>query len=329
MNSARNLTTVAVGFLVFVGAVAIGAPANAVDAIPRIGLLENSNNSAQNEALEQSLREAGLIDGRTIAIERRSAKGEPTRLPRMAEELVRLKVALILAPDPPSATAARAATKTIPIVTRLSNDPVETGLIESFAHPGGNMTGVYSAAEELTGKRLELLREALPGLTRVAVLWDPELERSKYWYRETQNAANALGLQLQSVEVDSVKPDFEAAVRAAVKGKAQALITFRNPRIVTGRRTLVSLTNRYRLPAMFDEQAFVDAGGLMSYGANLRDLHRHLATYVDKILKGARPGDLPVEQPTKFELVVNAKTAKLLGITIPKSFLFRADRVIE
>ena len=329
MNSARNVATVAAGFLVFAGAVTIGAAANAVDRVPRIGLLDNSNNPAQNEALEQSLRDFGLVDGRTITIERRSANGEPTRLPRLAEELVRLKVALILAPDPPSATAARAATKTIPIVTRLSNDPVESGLIESFARPGGNMTGVYSAAEELTGKRLELLREAIPGLKRVAVLWDPEFERSKYWYQVTQDAANALGLQLQSVEVHGVKPDFEAAVRAAAKGKAQALITFRNPRIVTGRRTLASLTSHYRLPTMFDEQAFVEAGGLMSYGADLRELHRHLASYVDKILKGARPGDLPVEQPTKFELVINAKTAKSLGVTIPNPVLLRADRVIK
>ena len=329
MNSARNVATVAIGFLVFVGAVTIGATANAVDGIPRIGLLDNSNNPTQNEALEKSLRDLGLVDGRTITIERRSSGGEPTRLPRMADELVRLKVALILAPDPPSATAARAATKTIPIVMRVSNDPVELGFIKSFAHPGGNITGVYSAADELTGKRLELLREALPGLTRVAVLWDSELERSKYWYRETQKAANALGLQLQSVEIHGVKPDFDAAVRAAVKGKAQALITLRNPRIVAGRRTLASLTSHYRLPSMFDEQAFVEAGGLMSYGADLRELHSHLATYVDKILKGAHPGDLPVEQPTKFELVINAKTAKSLGVTIPKAFLFRADRMIE
>ncbi len=329
MNSARSVAVIAFGSLVFVGAITIGGTAIAVDGIPRIGLLENSNNPAQNEALEQSLREVGLVDGRTITIERRSAKGEPTRLPRMAEELVRLKVALILAPDPPSATAARAATKTIPIVTRLSNDPVQTGLIESFARPGGNMTGVYSAAEELTGKRLELLREALPGLARVAVLWDPEFERSKFWYLETQKAANALGIQLLSAEVHGVKPDFKAAVRAAAQGKAQALITLRNPRIVTSRRTLASLTSYYRLPAMFDEQAFVEAGGLMSYGTNLHELHRHLAIYVDKILKGAHPGDLPVEQPTNFELVINAKTARTLGVTLSKSFLSRADRVIE
>ena len=322
------MTTV-VGVLVLVAAATV-TTAGAADGIPRIGWLNNGPaDSPQNQALGQGLRDLGLVDGRTIALERRSSGGDSARLPRMAEELVRLKVVLILAPDPPSVAAARAATKTIPIVMRVSNDPVGSGLAESLAHPGGNITGVYSAAEELAGKRLELLREALPGLTRVAVLWDPDFERSQYWFRETQTAAHALGLKVQSIEIRGPKPDFDAAVRAAVAGKAGALITLRNPRIVEGGRTLATLTTRHRLPAMFDEQAFVQAGGLMSYGADLRDLHRHLATYVDKILKGAKPGDLPIQQPLKFELVVNLKTARAMGLTIPKSVLLRADRVIE
>ena len=330
MILAHSGSATAIRALVSIAAAATVATASAADAVPRIGWLHNgADESSLNLVLEQGLRDMGLVDGRTIAIERRAAHGESARLSRMAEELVRLKVVLILAPDPPSVAAARAATKIIPIVMRVSNDPVASGLVESLAHPGGNITGVYSLAQETAGKRLELLREAIPGLTRVAVLWDSEFERSKYWFRETQTAANALGLQLVSIEVRGVKPDFEGALRAAVAGKAHALITLRNPRIVAAGPTIAALATRHRLPAIFDEQAFVQAGGLMSYGADLPNLYRHLATYVDRILKGASPSDLPVEQPTKFELAVNLKTAKALGVRIPNSVLLRADRVIE
>ena len=281
------------------------------------------------QALEQSLRDQGLVDGRTIVLERRSAQRDTARLPLMAEELVRLNVAVILAPDPPSVAAARAATKTIPIVMRVSSDPVASGLVSSLAHPGGNITGVYSESDELLGKRLQILREVIPRLARVAVLWDPGYERSEFLFRRTQAAASAIGIQLLSVEARGAKPDFEIAVRDAVKRRAQALITLRNPRIVAATQSLANLTTHHRLPAMFDEQAFVQSGGLISYGTDLRDLYRHLAGYVDKILKGAKPGELAVEQPTKFELVVNLKAAKTLGIAVPQSVLFRADRVIE
>jgi putative ABC transport system substrate-binding protein len=304
--------------------------AQAQRALPHIGWLNiRTARGDRNDAIEQELRDLGWVEGRTVAIDRRSAQGESARLPRMAEELVGLKVVLILAADPPALAAARAATRTIPIVARVSNDPVQSGLVESLARPGGNVTGVYSEAEELTGKRLELLRDALPGLSKVAVLWDPDGERSRFWYRETETAARAMGLTILSIEIHGPKPDFDAAVRAAIKDKAGALITLRNPRIVAGGRTLATLTTRYKIPAMFDEQGFVQAGGLMSYGANLVELHRHLAAYVDKILRGARPGDLAIEQPTKFELVVNMKTAAALQIKIPPPFLLRADRVIE
>ena len=323
---------IAAAFRVFlsIAAAAIGSTAQAADGLPRIGWLDfGSGDVARAQALEQGLRAQGLVDGRTIVLERRSAESDAARLPRMAEELVRLKVAVILAPDPPSVAAARAATKTIPIVMRVSNDPVATGLVSSLAHPGGNMTGLYSVTDELVGKRLEILREAIPGLVRVAVLWDPGYERSQFWFREAQAAARAIGLQLLSVEARGAKPDFETAVRDAVKRGAQALITLRNPRVVASARSLAELTTRHRIPAMFDEQAFVQYGGLISYGTDLRDLYRRLAGYVDKILKGANPGNLPVEQPTVFELVINLKTAKALGITIPQSLLLRTDRVIE
>ena len=266
-----------------IAAAAIGSTVEAADGLPRVGWLDFGVGNARVQALEQGLRDQGLVDGRTIVLERRSAQGDTARLPRMAEELVRLKVAVILAPDPPSVAAARAATKSIPIVMRVSNDPVATGLVSSLAHPGGNITGLYSVADELVGKRLEILREAIPGLTRVAVLWDPGYERSHFWFRQAQAAASAIGLQLLSVEARGAAPDFEAAVRNAAKRGAQALITLRNPRIVVATASLAELTTRHRLPAMFDEQAFVQSGGLMSYGTDLRDLYRHLAGYVDKI----------------------------------------------
>ena len=318
--------------LVLITTAAIGSTAEAGDGPPRVGWLDfGAPDVARVQALEQSLHNQGLVDGRTIVLERRSARGDTALLPRMAEELVRLNVSVILAPDPPSVTAARAATNTIPIVMRVSSNPVAAGLISSLAHPAGNITGVYSASDELIGKRLEILREAIPGLARVAVLWDPgyEQSQSQFQFRQVQVATQKIGLQLLSIEVRGPKPDFEAAVRRAVKRKAQALITLRNPRIVAATRSLAELTTRHRLPAMFDEQAFVQSGGLMSYGTDLRDLYRHLAGYVDKILKGANPGNLPVEQPTVFELVINLKTAKALGVKIPQSMLQRADRLIE
>lgn len=326
----RRELILAAGAWAALGKFAAAADGRANPAIPRIGLLTNGGDrSAQRDAIEDGLRELGWVDGRTIAIERRSAQSELTLLPRMAAELVGLKIVLMLALDPPALAAARTATRTIPIVTRVSNDPVQAGLVASLARPGGNITGVYSEAEELSSKRLELLRDALPGLSRVAVLWDPDAERSRFWYRKTEESARAMGLTVLSIEIHGPKADLDAAVRTAAKGKAGALITLRNPRIVAGARTLAMSTIRYKLPAMFDEQGFVQAGGLMSYGADLRELYRHLAVYVDKILKGARAGDLAFEQPTKFELVVNLNTAKAIGLKIPPPFLPRVDRLIE
>ena len=296
--------------------------------VPRLGFLATGP-SPRVEAFWQALRQLGYVEGQNIAIERRFSENKIDRLPALAAELVRLKVDVIVAPDPPAASAARNATRTIPIVMRSSSDPVEAGLVASIARPGGNITGVYSIAEELVGKRLELLKAVVPRVSRVAVLWDPDFPASARWFREAEVAARSLGVQLQSLEVRCPNPDYESAFGVATRGHAGALITLRNPPIVFHQRRIVNLATKSRLPAIYDDREFVESGGLMSYGANLADMYRRAATYVDKILKGAKPADLPVEQPTRFELVINLKTAKALGLTIPRSILVRADQVIQ
>ena len=293
----------------------------------RVGLLYN-NSGPYIEIVTRGLRELGYIEGQNTLIERRTANGLSDQLPSLAAELVRLGVDVIVTPDPPSTYAAKGATKTIPIVMRSSNDPVESGLVTSLAHPGGNITGVYSQYEELTPKRLELLKEALPGLMRVAILWNGASPGEIAVFKSAQAAARAMGLQIVSLEVHR-REDLDGAFSAAAAARVGALMTLRNPLFVRLRTQLVGLANRRRIPAIYDEREFVEAGGLMAYGANLADLYRRTAIYVDKILKGAKPADLPVEQPTKFELVVNLKTAKAMGITIRQSVLLRADEVIE
>ena len=293
----------------------------------RVGLLYN-NSGPYIEIVTRGLRELGYIEGQNTLIERRTANGLSDQLPSLAAELVRLGVDVIVTPDPPSTYAAKGATKTIPIVMRSSNDPVESGLVTSLAHPGGNITGVYSQYEELTPKRLELLKEALPGLMRVAILWNGASPGEIAVFKSARAAATAMGLQIVSLEVRR-RDDLDGAFSAAAAARVGALMTLRNPLFVRLRTQLVGLANRRRIPAIYDEREFVEAGGLMAYGANLADLYRRTAIYVDKILKGAKPADLPVEQPTKFELVVNLKTAKAMGITIRQSVLLRADEVIE
>ena len=295
--------------------------------IAHIGLLTN-NPSPHLQAFETGLRELGYVEGQNIVIERRNAKGESPRLPALAAELVRLGLDVIVAPDPPSTRAARSATGTIPIVIRSSDDPVESGLVASLARPGGNITGVYSLYAELGPKRLELIKEALPRITRVAVLRDPSFLGGPQRWKEIEQAAHSLGLTLVSAEASS-SDGLEGAFRVAMRQRAEALITLRNPMIVVHKSRVVELAAKGRLPAMYDDREFVEAGGLMAYGANLDDLYRRAATYVDKILKGARPADLPIERTTKFELVINLKTAKALGLAIPSSLLLRADHVIE
>jgi putative ABC transport system substrate-binding protein len=280
------------------------------------------------EAFARGLRDLGYVEGQNILIERRFAAGKLERLLALAAELVRLNVGVIVALDPPATAAAKDATKTIPIVMRSSDDPTATGLVASFARPGGNITGVYSPYAELSPKRLELLKETLPGIMRVAVLWDPAFWGSTRAWRETEAAARSLGLELKSLEAQRAD-DLEGAFRTATRARSGALITLRNPLIVRHQLQVVKLAAKSELPAMYDDRPFVEAGGLMSYGANLADLYRRAAGYVDKILKGAKPADLPVEQPTRFELVINGKTARALGLTIPQSILIRADQVIQ
>jgi ABC-type uncharacterized transport system substrate-binding protein len=294
--------------------------------VPRIGyLVSRSGPGPNDQAFQQGLRELGYVEGQNIVIERRWAGGNPDRLPDFAADLVRLKVDVIFAGGGTIGEVKRA-TGTIPIVFMAEGDPVEAGLVASLARPGGNLTGLTVFADELAGKRLELLKEVIPRIARVAVLRHSTSEVSHL--RTTEAAAPSLRLQLQILEVKEPK-DFDNAFRAAKKGRADALIQLPSSFLATGRKALVDLAAKSRLPAIWEHSSFADAGGLMSYGPILPELYRQAAGYVDKILKGAKPADLPVEQPTKFELVINLKTAKALGLTIPQSILIRADEVIQ
>jgi putative ABC transport system substrate-binding protein len=305
----------------------LAAGAQPAGRIARVGLLAN-NTGPHLQAFEAGLRELGYVEGRNVVIERRNANGEFSRLPALAADLVRLEPDVIVAPDPPSTRAARGATGTIPIVMRASDDPVESGLVTSLARPGGNITGVYSLYADLTQKRLELLREALPRIKRVAVLWNPAFPGGRARWTETEQAARSLGLTLVSAQASG--PDrLEEALRTAMAQRAEALITLRNPVIVVHGRRVIELAARHRLPAMYDDREFVEAGGLMAYGANLDDLYRRAAAYADRVLKGARPADLPIERATRFELVINRRAARTLGLAISPALLLRADHLVE
>ena len=295
--------------------------------VHRIGWLM-VNWSQRSEAFRQGLRELGYVEGQNIVIETRNVESKLDRLPELAAELVRLKVDVIVALEPPATVAAKNATKTIPIVMRSTDDPVEAGFVASLARPGGNITGVTSISSELYGKRLELLKEVVRGISRVAVLWDPDFPSGLINYKEMEAAAKLFRIQLQSLETRRPE-DFEGAFGALATKRAQALITLRNPLIISQQKRVVQLAAKNRLPAIYDDRDFVEAGGLISYGTNLADLYRRAAYYVDRILRGAKPADLPVEQSTKFELVINLKTAKQIGLTIPQSVLYRADKVIK
>ena len=281
------------------------------------------------EAFRQGLRDLGYVDGRSVVIEYRDAEGKYDRLPARAAELVALKVDVIVAADTPAALAAKQATRTLPIVG--AGDPVTIGLVTSLARPGGNVTGLSLLAPELVGKRLELLKQAVPGVGRVAALWQPGFvgERTeKDMLKEVEVAARALGVRLQFVEARG-PADFDRAFSDMTRARADALTVLGSAMFANERRRVVDLAAKNRLPGVYGFREYVDAGGLMAYGPNVADLFQRAATYADKILKGAKPGDLPVEQPTKFELVLNLKTAKALGLTIPQSVLVRADQVIE
>jgi putative ABC transport system substrate-binding protein len=299
--------------------------------VPRIGYLTTDTGgrgSRNAEALRQGLRDLGYVEGQNIAIELRSAEGND-RLPALAEELVRIKVDLIFAAGgTPVSFAAKKATNVIPIVFVGSLDPVAVGLVDSLARPGGNLTGFSIGAPGMYGKRLELLKETIPTLSRVGVLLNPANSAADVVLKEIRSAGQDMGLQVQSLEVRRPN-DIDSAFVAATKAQIGALVVTQQPPVSTNPKRVVELAAKHRLPAIYTDPTWIAANGLMSYGPNIPDLYRRAAVSMDKILKGTKPGDLPVEQPIKYELVINLKTAKALGITIPQVVMMRAERVIK
>jgi putative ABC transport system substrate-binding protein len=300
-------------------------------AVPRIGFIVSAGHpsSPQLDAFRLELRDLGYVEGKNISIERRYAEGRLDRMPELVNDFVRQKVDLIVAPNNVAIQAARKAAKSIPVVMVSSIDPVEAGYVKSFAHPGGNTTGVTSISRDLSAKRVELLRDLLPKISRVGVLWDADGPGPVIAFRKYEAAAQAFKLEMRSLEVRGPKPDFEKAFEGAKAARLEALIVVINPLTIQHAKQIFDLAIKNRLVSMTEEGQFVDAGGVISYGANLADLYRRAATYVDKILKGAKPADLPVEEPNKFEVTINLKTAKKIGLTIPQNVLGRADRVIR
>jgi putative tryptophan/tyrosine transport system substrate-binding protein len=281
-----------------------------------------------SEMIRRELRALGYIEGKNLAFEYRSAEGEPNRLQALADELVRLKVDVLVMSTPSAVLAAKNATRTIPIVFLLAGDPVASGLVDSLARPGGNITGFTTISTVLAGKRLELIKETVPKLSRVAVVWDPKAPGSARQWKENQLQAKDLGLQLHSMEVSSVAK-FQGAFKDATQARSTALSVIQSPFTSTYQKQIVDLAAKHRLPAIYPRQDFVESGGLMSYGADRLEPYKRVASMVDKVLKGTKPADLPVEQPTKFELVINLKTAKALGLTIPPVVLMRAGKVFK
>ncbi len=328
MNARRQLlVSLGTGALAWAGAVRAQAPPS----VRRIGLLSGFSPSVyagSYPAFRLGLRDLGWVEGRNISIEERYAEGSHDRLPDLAADLVRLDVDVIVTTATSDALAAKKATTTIPIVMVAGGDPVANGLVESLARPGGNVTGLSQMLQALGGKRLELLKEIVPKLSRVGVLWNPQSASATLGWKENQQPARQLGLQLHSLEARSPS-ELDKAFEVAIVARAGALAILPDPVISTNLRRIVDFAAKSRLPSIYQSSEFADAGGLVTYGPDRADLFRRAAAYVDKILKGARPGDLPVDQPTKLELVVNLKTAKALGVTIPQSVLLRADRVIE
>jgi putative ABC transport system substrate-binding protein len=312
-------------------AVAVIAEAQQSTKIPRIGFLAAvslSANSARFEAFRQGLRELGYMEGKNIIIEWRSSEGKADRLPALAAELVRLKVDMIVSGGSTATRPAKEATNTIPIVMAQDTDPVGNGFVASLARPGGNITGLATLAPELSGKQLELMKEIVPRLSRVAVLGTSTRSGNAQSLKETELAAGAFGVKLQYLDILSPK-DIETAFRAASKGRADAVLVLTSPFATSQRTQIADLAVKNRLPAIYDRAEFVEDGGLMTYSVSSTDLFRRAAIYVDKILKGAKPADLPVEQPIKFEFIINLKAAKQIGLTIPPNVLARADKVIK
>jgi putative tryptophan/tyrosine transport system substrate-binding protein len=311
----------------------LAAEAQQATKVPRIGVVFAGTPTATalfNEAFKQGLREHGYVEGHNLILERRYGEGRLERTHEIAAELVRMKVDVIVTASDPAIVAAKRQTRSIPIVMVGASDPVGTGFVASLARPGGNITGTSRMSPELSPKRLELLREAIPQVSRVAVVWNPDVRGALLDFKELEGPARSLRIQLQSVEV-SRADDFPGAFAAITEARAQAMILIApNPVATANRDQLVGFAQKHRLPCIYGGAEFVDvAGGLMAYGEPASERWRRAAMYVDKILKGASPSDLPVEQPTKFDLVINLKAAKAIGLTIPPSLLRRADRVIQ
>jgi putative ABC transport system substrate-binding protein len=328
----QNLKWLGLSVIAFVLVVA-GAAAEAQQPtnIPRIAYLTGnspSTNPARIEAFQQGLRELGYVEGKNIVIEWRYAEGKPDRLPTLAAELVRLRVDVIVTTGPGPTRAAKQATTTIPIVMAQDPDPVGNGFVASLARPGGNITGLATLAPEISGKQLELLKEIVPKLSRVAVLGTSTRPGNAQNLKETELAAGAFGVKLQYLDV-LIPKDVETAFRAASKGRADGVLVLQTPLLTSHRTQVVDLAVKNRLPAIYATAEWVEDGGLMTYGVSITEMSRRAASYVDKILKGAKPADLPVEQPKKFEFIINLKIAKQIGLTIPPNVLARADKVIR
>jgi len=329
MRTRREILIAAAAWsaLVWAGTARAQAPA-VVRRIAHLSHISPADAAPWHQAFLLALRDLGWVEGKNVRIEYRYAEGRADRLPGLAAELVRLKFDAIVAANPTAALAAQKATSTIPVVVVAAGDPVALGLADSLARPGRNVTGLSTMTFELSGKRLELLKEIIPKLSRVAVLWNPQNPASTLNWKEIQLPARQLGIQLHSMEVRSLD-DFDKAFEAATKARAGALTILPDSVITANLKQLADLAVKGRLPSIYHFSEFAEIGGLVTYGTDRADLYRRAASFVDKIFKGAKPGDLPIDQPTKFELVINLKTAKALGITIPQSVLLQADRVIE
>jgi putative ABC transport system substrate-binding protein len=323
----KNYFCIALCALLF--AICDSAQAQQPTKIPRIGFLpgsgEPSTPGPHVEAFRQELRDLGYVDGKNILVEYRYIQGKSDRVPSLVAELVQLKVDALVLVTPPSIRAAKQATKTIPIIMVTTQDPVAAGIVDSLARPGGNITGLTRLTVELSGKRLELFKEIVPGMSRVGVLWP----QGSFGFREYEPAARALKIQLHSLQVQRQNPDIEGAFRDATKERVNGLITVTNSLLNPYTKRIADLAIKNRLPSMYETSYYVEAGGLVSYSANDESMFRRAAVFVDKILKGTKPADLPVEQPMKFEFVINLKTAKQIGLTIPQWTLMKADKVIR
>jgi putative ABC transport system substrate-binding protein len=298
--------------------------------LPRIGYVAPVPKNANYAAFLRGLRDLGYIEGKNISlVEYRSTEGNLDRIPSLVAEVVQLKVDILVSPNAPTILAAKQATRTIPIVMVINTDPVASGLVDSLAHPGGNITGITRLTRDLSGKRLEVLKEVVPGISRVGVLDDANTPVQSKAFKDYEAAGRALKIQLQSLEVRGPNPDLEGAFQAAVKARVRALIATQITVLIPYPKKIAELAIKNRLPLMFESSSNVEAGGLLSYSSNEPENFRRAAYYVDRILKGAKPADLPVEQPTKFEFVINLKTAKTLGLTIPPDVLARANKIIR